>query len=223
MIAARDRAFSAAAYEQFARISKAMANPHRLELVDLLAQGERSVEDLAREADMSVANTSQHLKALRSARLVIARREGSYVHYRLTEVGVFRVWQAIRDLGQSRLAELERLLQGHLRDRRGREPVGPQELLERMTGGEVAVLDVRPEREFRAGHIRGAWSVPLADIESRLHELPREREVIVYCRGPFCTFADEAVALLLGRGFRARRLGPGYPDWRAAGLPVVRR
>jgi rhodanese-related sulfurtransferase len=192
-------------------------------LIDLLAQGERSVEELARESAMSVANTSQHLQALKSARLVSVRREGPYAHYRLAEVGVFQVWQAIRDFGEKHLAEIERLVESFATNRDQREPVSTQELAERLRTGGTVVLDVRPEIEFRAGHIRGACSIPLQELEARLDELPKDQEVIAYCRGPFCVFADEAVALLRRHGFRARRFELGFPDWRAAGLPSVRR
>ena len=172
---------------------------------------------------MSVANTSQHLQALRSAQLVTVRREGPYAFYRLAEVGVFKVWQAVRDLGETRLAEIERLIESFIGDRNEPEPVSARELAERSSTGDAVVLDVRPEVEFRAGHIRGARSIPLHELETRLEELPRDQEIIAYCRGPFCMFADDAVALLRRHGFSARRFELGFPDWRAAGLPAVRR
>lgn len=207
-------------FGQFARIGKTLASPHRLELLDLLAQGERTVEELAREAGMSVANTSRHLQELRSARLVEVRREGSYGHYRLADERVFGLWRAIRELGEARLAEIDRLVRAYLKDRESLEPVRAEELLERMRKGDVLVLDVRPEKEYRAGHIPGARSVPLERLEAYLAEIPRDIEVIAYCRGPYCVFSDEAVALLRSRGYRARRLAEGLPDWRAAGMPV---
>lgn len=218
-----DRHFKDGLFQQLARVTRALSNPHRLELVDLLAQGERNVEELAAEAAMPVANTSQHLQALKRAQLVTARRAGSYVLYRLADMEVFRVWQAIRNLGQGRIAEIEKLVQDHLGHRHGLEPVSAEDLAERLHGDDVVVLDVRPEVEFRAGHIRGARCIPMPELERRLDELPRGREVVAYCRGPFCVFADEAVALLRDRGYRARRLELGFPDWRAAGLPAVRR
>ena len=217
------REFKARLYEQLARITKALASPHRLELIDLLAQGERSVEELAREAAMPIANTSQHLQALKSAQLVTVRREGVHAYYRLADVAVFGAWQAVRDLGEKRLAEIERIVESFLGSRDELEPVSADELLERLSAGDTVVLDVRPEVEFRAGHIRGARSMPLHELEARMSELPKDQEIVAYCRGPFCMFADEAVTLLRRHGFRARRFELGFPDWRAAGLPAVRR
>jgi rhodanese-related sulfurtransferase len=207
-------------FEQFARIGKALANSHRLELIDLLAQGERSVEDLAHEARLSVANASQHLQVLRSARLVDVRREGLYAYYRLADDRVFGVWQALRDLAEARLAEVELIERTYFQDRRRWEAVGPAELLRRRRDEDVVVLDVRPPAEYRAGHISGARSIPLPELGARLRELPPGLEVIAYCRGPYCVLADEAVALLRARGYRARRLAEGLPDWRARGFPV---
>ena len=197
-----------------------MANPHRLELLDLLAQAERTVEDLAREAGMSVANTSRHLQELKAARLVEVRREGLYGYYRLADERVFGAWRAIRELGEERLAEVDRLVGTYLTDRESLEAVSVEELLVKMREEGVLVLDVRPEEEYRAGHIPGARSVPLDRLAAHLEELPKDREVIAYCRGPYCVFSDEAVALLRSRGYRARRLTEGLPDWRAAGMPV---
>ena len=214
------RLFKDKLFEQFARVGKALANPHRLEILDLLAQGERTVEDLAREAGMSVANTSRHLQELRAARLVEVRREGLYGYYRLADERVFAAWRAIRDLGEARLAEIDRLVGSYLTDRDSLEAVCAEELLAKMREEGVEVLDVRPEDEYRAGHIPGARSVPVERMEANLEEIPRDREVVAYCRGPYCVFSDEAVALLRSRGYRARRLREGLPDWRAAGLPV---
>lgn len=214
------RIFKDQLFEQFARIGKALANPHRLELLDLLAQGERTVEDLAQQAGMSVANTSRHLQELRAARLVEVRREGLYGYYRLADERVFEVWRAIRELGEERLAEVDRLVETYLTDRESLEALGMEDLLAKMREEGVVVLDVRPEEEYRAGHIPGARSVPVERLEAYLEEVPKDREVIAYCRGPYCVFSDEAVALLRVRGYRARRLAEGLPDWRAAGLPV---
>ena len=214
------RLFKDKLFEQFARVGKALANPHRLEILDLLAQGERTVEDLAREAGMSVANTSRHLQELRAARLVEVRREGLYGYYRLADERVFAAWRAIRDLGEARLAEIDRLVGSYLTDRDSLEAVCAEELLAKMREEGVEVLDVRPEDEYRAGHIPGARSVPVERMEAYLEDIPRDREVVAYCRGPYCVFSDEAVALLRSRGYRARRLREGLPDWRAAGLPV---
>jgi rhodanese-related sulfurtransferase len=214
------REFKDRLFEQFARIGKALASPKRLEIVDLLAQGERTVEEIARETAMSVASASQHLQALKGARMVEVRREGLYAHYRLADESVFRTWQAIRALGESRLAEVDRVVETYLMDRDALEAVDARELMERLSDGSVIVLDVRPEEEYRAGHIPGALSVPVEALEAALQTLPRDREMVAYCRGPYCLFSDEAVALLRSRGYLARRLAEGLPDWRAAGLPV---
>lgn len=216
----KHRAFKDQLFEQFARVGRALANPHRLEIIDLLAQGERSVEDLAREAAMSVANTSRHLQELKAARLVEVRREGHYGYYRLADEGVYGVWRAMRELGEARLAEIDRLVGTYLTDRESLEAVCVKELLRRTREGNVVVLDVRPEEEYRAGHIPGARSVPMERLEAYLEEIPKDREVVAYCRGPYCVFSDEAVKLLEARGYRASRLTEGFPEWRAAGLPV---
>jgi DNA-binding transcriptional ArsR family regulator/rhodanese-related sulfurtransferase len=214
------REFKQELFSEFARVAKALANPHRLELLYLLAQRERSVEDLAREMGLPVANVSQHLQALRRARLVEVRREGLFAFYRLADASVYRLYQAILEVGERRLAEVDRIVAAYLGERDSLEPIGAEELLRRLKEGDVVLLDTRPEEEYRAGHIPGAISMPVGALESRLRELPEGREVIAYCRGPYCLFADEAVALLGSRGIPARRLGPGLPDWRAAGLPV---
>jgi len=214
------RAFKDRLYELFAGVGKALANPHRLEILDLLAQGERSVEALAREAGMSIANASQHLQVLRGARLVQARREGAYVQYSLAGENVFRLWQSLRDVGSERLPEIEHVADTFLANRDAMERIGAEELLARLAARDVVLLDVRPESEYRAGHIRGARSVPLDRLARALRSLPRDAQVIAYCRGPYCVWADEAVELLRSRGFPARRFATGFPDWRAAGLPV---
>jgi rhodanese-related sulfurtransferase len=214
------REFKDRLFEQFARVGKALASPKRLEIVDLLAQGERTVEEISRETAMSVASASQHLQVLKAARMVEARQEGLYVHYRLADEDVFRTWQAVRALAESRLAELERVVDTYLKDRDALETVDATELMERLSDGSVIVIDVRPEEEYRAGHIPGARSVPVGVLEAALQTLPRDREVVAYCRGPYCVFSDEAVAFLRARGYRARRLRQGLPDWRASGMPV---
>lgn len=216
----KHRPFKDQLFEQFARIGKALANAHRLEILDLLAQGERTVEDLAHEAGMSVANTSRHLQELKAARLVEVRREGLYGYYRLADERVFSAWRAIRELGETRLAEIDQLVRTYLVDRESLEAVCAGELLAKMRDEGVIVLDVRPEEEYRAGHIPGACSVPIERLEAYLEEVPKDREVIAYCRGPYCVFSDEAVALLRSRGYRAKRLKEGLPDWRASGMPV---
>jgi rhodanese-related sulfurtransferase/DNA-binding MarR family transcriptional regulator len=220
MDAATHREFKDRLFEQFARIGKALASPRRLEIVDLLAQGERTVEEIARETDMSVASASQHLQALKAARMVEARREGLYIHYRLADEDVFRTWQAVRALAESRLSEVDSVVEVYLVDRDALEAVDATELMERLSKGNVVVLDVRPEVEYRAGHIPGALSVPVDTLEAALQTLPRDRKIVAYCRGPYCVFSDEAVALLRSHGYRAHRLRQGLPDWRATGMPV---
>jgi len=215
------REFKNQLYHQLARVSRALANPHRLELVDLLAQSERTVDDLGRLSGMTVANTSQHLKALRAALLVTVRRQGSFSFYRLSNEGVVRVWQAIRRLGQSQFAEIDRLLEAFVSGRERFESVSSAQLLERIRRNEVLVLDVRPVVEYRAGHIAGARSLPVHELGRRVREVPKRRDIVAYCRGPFCVYADEAVLKLRRRGYRARRLDVGFPDWKAAGLPIA--
>src|SRR6266498_3975708 len=214
------RQFKDQLYAQFARMGKARANPHRLELLELLAQGEHTVEDLASEANLPIANTSQHLQVLRAAQLVDVRRDGLYAYYRLSDERVFRLWQALRDLGELQLAEVNRLVQRFLQDRSPLQSINATQLVERMETGDVLILDVRPELEYQSGHIPEARSIPIDELETRLGELPRDQEIIAYCRGPYCVFADEAVTLLQKHGYRVRRLVEGLPDWQALNLPV---
>jgi rhodanese-related sulfurtransferase len=213
------RAFKDRLYAEFAVIARALANPHRLELLDLLAQGERSVEDLAREANLSITNASAHLQVLRRARLVDADKRGLYVVYRLADPQVFTLWCALRECGSAQLAEVQRLVTTYFTQRDALEAIDTAELLRRLHDATVVVLDVRPELEYRQGHIPGALSVPLSALEEHLHTLPRDREVVAYCRGPYCVLADEAVQLLRQHGFRARRLSAGFPEWQATGYP----
>jgi rhodanese-related sulfurtransferase/DNA-binding transcriptional ArsR family regulator len=214
------RTFKNLLYEQFARIGKALANGHRLELLEVLAQGEHSVETLAHETGMSVANASQHLQVLRSAHLVEVRRKGLYLYYRLADEEVFSLWQAMRKVGESRIAEIDRVVESYLHDRSLLQPISAAELLRRLTEGNVILLDVRPAEEYAAGHLPNALSIPVADREAHLWELPQDREIVAYCRGPYCVFADEAVALLRARGYQAHRLEEGVPEWRSHGLRV---
>lgn len=215
-----DRAFKQRLYTQFARLGKALASPARLELLDLLAQGERSVEELAREVGLTLANTSAHLQVLARAQLVSPRKAGLRVHYRLADPSVYRLWAALRDAGSSQLAEIDRLVGTYLRDRQALDPISRDDLLARLTCGDTIVLDVRPALEYQQGHIAGARSIPVDELEARLAELDPAREVVAYCRGPYCVFADEAVALLRARGRRAQRYAEGFPEWVAARLPV---
>jgi rhodanese-related sulfurtransferase/DNA-binding transcriptional ArsR family regulator len=214
------RDFKDRLYAEFARIGKAIASPHRLEILEILAQGERTVESLAAETGLSVANASRHLQQLRQAQLVLARREGLFVHYRLTGREVVSLVLALRHTAERHLAEVDRVVRDFFGDRDGFEPVTPDELAQRMMNGEVVVLDVRPEQEYAAGHIAGARSMPVTDILTRLGELPRDKEYVAYCRGPYCVYADEAVAVLRANGRTAHRLTDGYPEWWLAGRPV---
>lgn len=214
-----DRGLKDSLYEQFARIGHALSTPKRLEILDLLGQGERSVEVLANEANLSVPNASQHLKVLRSARLIESRREGSYIFYRLADSAVWHLWAALRDLGELRLTEIGELLRSLAHDDR-MELVDRPTLWRMAQDGSVTVLDVRPPAEYDAAHIPGAVSIPLEDLERRLSELPRDQPVVAYCRGPYCVLAVQAVELLRKQGFAARRLEDGFPEWREEGRPV---
>lgn len=220
-MASRNRRFKTAIYEQFARIGKAISNPSRLELLDLLCQGPRRVEALAKEAGLGLANTSQHLKALREARLVEAEKAGLYVTYRLADEQVCQFFRSLRSLAETRLAEVGEITRRFLEARQGLQPVDREQLLAKVREGAVTVLDVRPSEEYRAGHLPGALSVPLKELERRLSDLPRDREIVAYCRGPYCVLAVEAVEILRARGFAAFRLEEGVPDWLAKGLPVA--
>lgn len=215
------RRFKIDLYDQLARFGNALANGRRLELIDLLAQGERTVESLAAETEQPVANVSQHLQVLRRARLVESRRTGTFVHYRLANKEVIAFWTAFRQTGESQLSEVREMVRTFFEHRERLHAVTQSELKRRLADTSLVVLDVRPESEYEAGHIRGARSVPITELRSRLSELPRSREIVAYCRGPYCVFADEAVDLLLAKGFRAQRLESGFPEWLASGLPVA--
>jgi rhodanese-related sulfurtransferase len=216
------RAAKTALFDEFARVGKALASGRRIELLDVLANGERTVEALAREGGLSVANASQHLQVLRRAGLVTTRRDGTSVWYRLAAPEVLAAWRALRTLAASRLADVERLAAAYLGGRDALEPVTREELARRLEDGdELVVLDVRPVEEHAAGHLPGAVSIPLPELRRRLRELPRDREIVAYCRGPFCAFAHEAVGVLVDAGFTARRLEDGLPEWQADGLPMA--
>jgi rhodanese-related sulfurtransferase len=217
-----NREIKTALFDEFARAAKALASGRRIELLDVLANGERTVEALAGEVGLSVANTSQHLQILRQAGLVTSRREGTSVHYRLAGPEVLELWWALRTLAASRLAEVERLVAAYLGGHDGLAPVTREELARRLQDGDdLVVLDVRPAAEYAAGHLPEAVSIPVGELRRRLAELPRDREIVAYCRGPYCAFAHEAVALLREEGFSARRLEDGLPEWEAAGLAVT--
>lgn len=212
--------FKVAVYGQIARIGKSLASGPRLEILDLLSQAPRTVEAIARHLGQSVANTSHHLQVLRAARLVEAERDGVFITYRIASDEVADLCRAVRRLAESRLAEIEQVSRRFFSEREAMEPVDRRALIERVRDGTVALLDVRPPEEYRAGHIPGAISIPLDELERRLAELPRDREVVAYCRGPYCVLAAEAVALLRRSGFTAQRLGEGVADWRARGFAI---
>jgi rhodanese-related sulfurtransferase len=216
-----NRQFKTAIYEQFARIGKAIAHPSRLELLDILCQGPRTVEALAKESNLGLANTSQHLKALRAARLLEAEKSGLFVTYRLADDQVCQFYRALRKLAETRLTEVREITREFLSNRQGLEPVDRDALLSRVREGAVTVLDVRPPEEYRAGHIQGALSIPLRELERRLSDLPRDRDVVAYCRGPYCVLAVEAVEMLRAHGFSAFRLEQSVQDCRAEGLAVA--
>lgn len=209
-----------ALFAQFAAVAKAIAHPHRLELLEQLAQGERNVEVLANRIRVSIANASQHLQQMRRAGLVASRREGKFMFYRLTDDAVLNLLASLRQIAERNLAEVERVVRGYFHNRDNLEAVSRAELLSRLKAGLVTILDVRPEDEFALGHLPGALNVPIADLEKRLADFHPEQEIVAYCRGPYCVLSYEAVALLRARGFRVRRLEDGLPEWRAAGLPV---
>jgi rhodanese-related sulfurtransferase/DNA-binding transcriptional ArsR family regulator len=215
-----DRAAKDALYEAFAEVAKSMGSGRRVEIVDLLAQGERSVEAIAGEIGQSVANTSHHLRALARGGLVATRRDGTRIYYALASERVEELWSAMRDVAVDHLAGLDRLASAYLGDRDGVEVVDRAELAARLKRGEVVVLDVRPEPEFIAGHIAGARSVPITELRRHLRALPKGNDIVAYCRGPYCVYADDAVRELNRKGFRARRLIDGFPEWKRAGLPV---
>lgn len=209
-----------ALFAQFAAVAKAVAHPHRLELLEQLAQGERSVEVLADRTRVSVANASQHLQHLRRAGLVAARRDGKFVFYRLADDVVLGLLTSLRRIAELKSAEVERIVRSYFNDRDSLEAVSRLELMDRLKAGIVTVLDVRPEDEFALGHLPGAINLPLRELEKRLVDLDPDREIVAYCRGPYCVLSYEAVAMLRARGFKVRRLEDGLPEWRAAGLPV---
>jgi len=216
----RPASLKVAIYEQIARIGQATASPNRLELLDLLSQGARTVEALAHQTGQSVATTSHHLQVLRRARLVEAQKAGLYVTYRLADPEVGEFFLSLRSLAESRLAEVQHVTRQYLEQRGALEPVDNDELVRRVRAGEVTLIDVRPREEYVAAHIPGAISVPLADLGKRVGELQKRRDVVAYCRGPYCVMALDAVALLQRKGFRAHRMEHGVPEWRAQGWRV---
>ena len=208
-------------FAQFAAVAKSLAHPHRLEILEQLAQGERSVEVAAARTGLSVANTSQHLQQMRRAGIVAARREGKFILYTLADDVVLDLVSALRRVAERNVAEVEQVIRSYFNDRDSMEPVSREQLLEKSRAGVVTVLDVRPADEFALGHLPGAVNIPLRELEARLAQLDRGQEIVAYCRGPYCVLSYEAVAALRARGFKVRRLEDGLPEWRAAGLPVV--
>lgn len=209
-----------ALFAEFASVARALGHPHRLEILEHLAQGERGVEALAARLGLSVANASQHLQQLKRAGLVAARREGKFILYRLADESVLGLMRTLFEVGERNIAEVDKILRGYFDTRDNMEPVTRAELIDRTRGGLVTVLDVRPRDEYEAGHLSGAVNVSLADLEVRLGELDPSHEVVAYCRGAYCVLSFEAVAALRAHGFNARRLEDGFPEWKAAGLPV---
>lgn len=214
------RIFKDKVYAILAKMVRAMANPRRLEIIDLLSQGEKTVEEIANETNMSVANASQHLQVLKAANLVEIRREKNFIHYRLAHDEIYRSWKNLRELGMERVAEIDKLVKDFREKKDGLEPIKLEELLDRLQSKNTVLLDVRPEREYNIGHIPKAINIPVERLLAKLKKLPKGKEYIAYCRGPFCVFADEAVNILSKKGFKARRLVDGFPDWKSRGLEV---
>ena len=210
-----------ALFAHFASVAKALAHPHRLQLLELLAQGARSVEILAQRTDLSVANASQHLQHLRRAGLVTATRNGKFIHYALADDAVLELLGSVRRIAERNVSDVQNVVRRYFHDRDSLEPVSREDLLESLRAGAVTLLDVRPEDEFALGHVPGAVNIPVRELKERLSELDPALEIVAYCRSHFCVFSYEAVAALRARGFRARRLEDGFPEWRAAGLPVA--
>jgi rhodanese-related sulfurtransferase/DNA-binding HxlR family transcriptional regulator len=216
-----DRAAKDALFDGFAEIAKALGNGRRAEIVDVLAQGERHVEEIAAEIGQSIANTSFHLRALAAAGLVATRRDGTRIYYRLASDQVAHLWESLREVAVAHHATLDALAEAYLGNRDGLEQIDRDELARRLHDGDLIIIDVRPTAEYAAGHIAGAVSIPIDRLARQLRGLPPDVDVVAYCRGPFCVFADNAVRLLRRRGWRARRLEDGFPEWRRAGLPVT--
>jgi rhodanese-related sulfurtransferase/predicted transcriptional regulator len=214
------REFKNEVYGELARITKSMANPHRLEIIELLAQGEFSVEQIADQTNVSIANASQHLQVLKVAQLVEINRQGNFIYYRLANNNVFKAWKALRDLGVERITTIEKLVRDFRKSKYDFETVTNEDLLRKLESGNVTVLDVRPESEYKSGHIAYALSIPIDQLSKRLKELPKGIEIVAYCRGPFCVLADDAVVLLSKAGYNVTRLEEGFPEWQLQELPV---
>jgi rhodanese-related sulfurtransferase/DNA-binding transcriptional ArsR family regulator len=214
------RNFKAKIYGEMARVTKALANPHRLEIIELLAQAEYAVEDIAAQTGLPMANASQHLQVLKAAQLATAHRKGNFIHYRLADTNVFKTWKALRELGIDRISAINKVVKEFRKSNAKIESVTINQLVERLDSGTVTVVDVRPEAEFNKGHIAGAISIPVDQLKKRLNDLRSNTPIVAYCRGPFCVYADEAVVILNKVGYNAARLDEGFPDWQLAGLPI---
>lgn len=215
------REFKDLIFQQFANIATAFSSPKRLEIIDILKQGEKDVETLSRQISATFANTSRHLQILKNARLVESRRDGVRMHYRLADEKVFNCWKSLQSLAENRVAEIREVLRDFLAERNAMNAMSKEELWSRIESNDVIVLDVRPEEEFSTGHIPGAISIPLSELRERLNEIPHDREIVAYCRGPYCVLSPEAIKILLDEGYDASRLEEGLPEWKEAGLPVV--
>lgn len=214
------REFKDKVYSELAKVTKAIGNPRRMEIIDLLAQGPFSVEKIAEQTGISIANASQHLQVLKGARLVEIDRRGNFIYYHLSNEQVFHAWRSLRELGFTQNAEVEKLIQDFCHSRHQLEPVSMEDLLKKLENQEVLVIDVRSGEEFDRGHIHRAISIPVEELTSKLEGLSKEKEIIAYCRGPLCVYADEAVSLLRENGFKANRLKEGFPDWVSMGFPT---
>jgi rhodanese-related sulfurtransferase len=214
------REFKDKVYTILSGLVKAMANPHRLEIIDLLGQAERSVEEIAAETCMSIANASQHLQVLKQSGLVQIRRHGNFIHYSLANDNVYKSWKDLREIGMESLSEVDRIVKDFRAKKGSFEAVRMEELVSRMKSSNIILLDVRPEQEFKAGHIPNSINIPIDQLPDRIGELKKAKQYIAYCRGPFCVFADDAVQFLIQYGFKAKRLEEGFPDWKISGLPV---
>ena len=215
------REFKDLIFQQFANIATAFSSPKRLEIIDILEQGEKDVETLSRQISATFANTSRHLQILKNARLVESRRDGVRMHYRLADEKVFNCWKSLQSLAENRVAEIREVLRDFLAERNAMNAMSKEELWSRIESNDVIVLDVRPEEEFSSGQIPGAISIPLSELRERLNEIPHDREIVAYCRGPYCVLSPEAIKILLDEGYDASRLEEGLPEWREAGLPVM--
>lgn len=214
------RQFKDKVYSELARVTKSLSNPHRLEIVELLAQGQFSVEEIAEQTNLPVANASQHLQVLKLAQMVEISRQGNFIFYRLSNDNVFKAWRALRELGVERISSVERVVKDFRKTKFDFETVTIDELIDKIDSGKVTILDVRPESEYKQGHIANAVSIPINELSKRLKELPKRNQIVAYCRGPFCVYADEAVALLTREGYKATRLEEGFPDWKMKDLPI---